>query len=101
MQSELNHGSSYDLAHYGNGVDVRLPGLHFHEVGFHMTKTIRTASVEQPLSMVAKGMCAHHIHHVLVLDETEKPIGMLSSLDILGFVIGEPVCRTSQCPTEI
>jgi len=100
MQNEASHGSAYDLAHYGTGMEIRAPGMHFDEAGFHMTKTLQTATVDTPLSQVAKNMCAQHIHHVLVLDEAKKPIGMLSSLDILGFVIGEPVCRSASCKIE-
>jgi signal-transduction protein with cAMP-binding, CBS, and nucleotidyltransferase domain len=65
-----------------------------------MTKQIEPASVDDPLSHVARLMCSKHRHHVLVLDEDKKPIGMLSSLDLLGFVIGEPVCRTANCGRE-
>jgi CBS domain-containing protein len=97
MQKELNHGNGFDLAHYGSGVNFRWPGLCFGEVGFHMTKQIEPASVDDPLSRVARVMCSKHRHHVLILDEEGKPIGMLSSLDLLGFVIGEPVCRSSSC----
>jgi len=97
MQNELNHGMNYNMAHYGDGAEFRLPGQFFDEVGFHMTKALETASPQDPLSRVAKKMCSKHIHHVLVLDETKKLLGMLSSLDVLGFVIGEPVCRSENC----
>lgn len=97
VQNELNHGTNFDMAHYGSGASLRLPGLYFDEVGFHMTKRLETANVDDPLSRVAKNMCKKHRHHVLVLDEDNKPIGMLSSLDLLGFVIGEAVCRTATC----
>lgn len=100
MHAELSHGSAYDVAHYGSGMGIDYPGLHFDEAGFHMTKTLQTAAIDDPLSRVARNMCARHIHHVLVLDDSEKPIGMLSSLDILGFVIGEPVCRSATCPVD-
>ena len=101
MHAELSHGSAYDIAHYSSGMDIRMPGVYFDEASFHMTKTFRTASVDDPLSRVAKDMCARHIHHVLVLDESEKAIGMLSSLDILGFVTGEPVCRSASYPSSM
>ena len=97
IENELSHGSAYDMAHYGAGVKFRLPGQYFDEVGFHMTKTMQTARVDDSVSYVAREMCAKHIHHVLVLDEKNVPIGMLSSLDILGFVTGQPVCRTANC----
>lgn len=97
MQNELVHGKTYNMAHYGAGAEFRLPGQYFDEVGFHMTKVLETANPQDPLSRVAKQMCAKHIHHVLVLDENKKLLGLLSSLDVLGFVIGEPVGRSADC----
>ncbi|MFK7769157.1 MAG: HPP family protein [Mariniblastus sp.] len=97
LQNEKRHGTTFDMAHYGGGAKFRLPGLHFDEVGFHMTKKIEPAKLDDSLSHVAREMCKKHRHHVLVLDNEKKPIGMLSSLDLLGFVIGEPVCRSASC----
>lgn len=97
MQNEISRGKAYDMAHYGSGIDPRWPGLHFAEVGYHMSKQIEPAKADDSLSRVAKMMCAKHRHHVLVMDNDGKPIGMLSSLDLLGFVTGEPVCRTAAC----
>lgn len=78
----------------------RPPGTRYNEAGFHMTTSLQTALPDDPLSRVARKMCSQHIHHVLVLDKDEKPIGFLSSLDLLGFVVGEPVCRSTNCPIE-
>ncbi len=97
FENELIHGTAYNLANYKSDVDMRWPGLNFDEVAFHMTKAIEPAAINDPLSRVARTMCATHRHHALVLDENGKPIGMISSLDLLGFVIGEPVCRTATC----
>ena len=96
MQNELNRGYYYDVAHYGEGMSVRFPGHHFDEVAFHMTKKVETAEIHFPLSRVARMMCQKHFHHVIVLDGKKRPLGILSSLDILGFIIGEPVCRNSK-----
>ena len=93
MQTELKGGYYFDVAHYGEGMSMRLPGHHFDEVAFHMTKKVETAEPHFPLSRVARMMCQKHFHHVLVLDEEKHPIGILSSLDILGHMIGEKVAR--------
>ena len=94
VQNELRHGEVFDSAHYGNGIELRFPGARFDEAGFHMTKSIQTAKIGDPLSQVASRMCSRHIHHVLVLDELDKPVGMLSSLDVLAYLTGESVCRS-------
>ncbi len=93
MQAELKSGYYFDVAHYGEGMSMRLPGHHFDEVAFHMTKKVETVEAHFPLSRVARMMCQMHFHHVLVLDAERHPIGILSSLDLLGHIIGEPVAR--------
>ncbi len=96
LQSEFNRGKNYNMAHYGAGAEFRLPGQDYDQVGFHMSRTPESARPEDPLSRVAKQMCAKRVHHVLVLDEKKKLLGILSSLDLLGFVIGEPVSRAAK-----
>lgn len=78
----------------------RMPGSRYNEAGFHMSTVLWTASADDPLSRVARDMCLKHIHHVLVLDDTNKPVGFLSSLDLLGFAVGEPVCRSAICVAD-
>ena len=73
----------------------RTAGMRFDEAGFHMTTSLHTATPDDPLSRVAKQMCRQHVHHVIVLDEDERPIGLLSSLDLVGFVVNEPVSRSA------
>ncbi|MEM7452989.1 MAG: CBS domain-containing protein [Planctomycetota bacterium] len=97
MQTELNHGYQYNLARYGSGSPLRIPGQHFNEAGFNMTRTVKTADPADPVSSAARKMCSSHVHHIVVLDSEEKPVGILSSLDILGLILGEPVCRSPRC----
>jgi CBS domain-containing protein len=100
FQKELHHGRVYDMARYGCGGQVRLPGLYFDEVGFHMSTVLQTAFIDDLVEEVAIKMCAKNIHHVVVVDNVGKPIGMVSSLDILGYAIGVPVCRATHCEDD-
>lgn len=92
---QLSCGSVYGVTNYLNDEKYRMPGLHFDEVSFHMTTQVQSACVDDPLSAVARRMCQNHIHHVVVLDDQRKPIGFLSALDLLAFVVGEPVQRST------
>lgn len=98
MANELRHGYQYDLAKYGDGSSPKVPGKQFNEVNFHMTRTVQTVDRHHPLSRVVRVMCSRHIHHAIVLDEETKPIGIVSSLDILGHILGVPVWRKSGTP---
>lgn len=75
----------------------RLSGFLFDEVGFHMGKLHEQIKADDCLDIVARRMCRKHIHHVVVLDEQQRPVGLLSTLDLLGILIEEPVCRKAVC----
>lgn len=87
----LGLGVCWDVGMY------RLPGFLFDEVGFHMSKLHEQIKADDCLDQVARRMCRKHIHHVVVLDVHQKPIGLLSTLDLLGLLIDETVCRKAKC----
>ena len=93
MENHLEHGLGFDLARYGEGKQSQRLRIPIDEVGMHMTSNVETANGDTPLSLAAKTMCRRHIHHLIILDGEKRPIGILSSLDILGEMLGEPVVR--------
>lgn len=54
-----------------------------------MTGDLVTVAADTPLAEVARVMVDAHIHHVPVLDENGKPIGIVSSTDVLAAVARE------------
>ena len=98
--SKTVNDSKYAVKIFNTEEKFRAPGNRFDEAGFHMSTLLQTVSVDDPLTKVARRMCTQHIHHIIVLDDQERPIGFLSSLDLLGFAIGEPVCRSAICPSN-
>ena len=97
VNQEIQHGYYFNLAHYGDQDPPRMGGIYYDEAGCHMTRTLETAKPSDSLSQVAVKMCQRHIHHVVVLDSDQKPLGLISSLDIIGHLIGVPVCRSARC----
>lgn len=93
MENHLEHGLGFDMAHYGDGKPQQRLRIPIDEVGLHMTCQVETADRNTPLSRAAKTMCQRHIHHLIILDEEKHPVGIVSSLDILGEILGEPVAR--------
>ncbi len=55
-----------------------------------MSRTVRSVRPQATIREAAKRMTAHNVHRLVVLDETEHLVGMLSSLD---------VCRAIANPT--
>lgn len=93
VMDHLDQGLGFDLGHYGDGQSVLLSRLPIDEVGIQMTTKVSTVEPHTPLSQAARTMCAQHIHHLVILDEGKRPVGILSSLDILSHLTGEPLIR--------
>lgn len=93
MENHLKRGQGFDLAHYGGGQSSQRLRRPIDEVAIQMTTKVQTTELHSPLSRAARMMCQQHIHHLVVLDEARHPVGILSSLDILGHLLGEPVTR--------
>ncbi|QEG20442.1 CBS domain-containing protein [Mariniblastus fucicola] len=94
MEEVRSSDSNQDLGDCWEQSMFRLPGFLFDEVGFHMSKLHEQIGIDDCLDQVARNMCRKHIHHVVVLDVHQKPVGLMSSLDLLGVLIDEPVCRS-------
>jgi len=65
-------------------VDVEsLPG---EEVRRHMSTDVVTVGPTTPIAEVARMMLDAHIHRVFVVDEQRRPVGIVSSTDIIAAV---------------
>jgi CBS domain-containing protein len=78
------HTRPHDLHSAWQVVDA--PDLISDEVGDFMTKDIVTVAPETPLAKLARAMTDAHIHRIVVVDENEHPIGVVTSTDILAAV---------------
>lgn len=58
-----------------------------------MSKRLRSVDVEAPIVQTAERMLDERIHHLLVTRQG-RPIGLLSSFDILAAVAGRPRLET-------
>lgn len=53
-------------------------------VSRYMTTDIVTTGPETPLSRLARMMIDAHIHRLIVVDEKQRPIGVVSSTDLVA-----------------
>jgi CBS domain-containing protein len=51
-----------------------------------MTPNPVTVAPSTPIGDLAGRMVEHHIHRVIVVDEADRPIGVVSSTDVLNAV---------------
>jgi CBS domain-containing protein len=69
---------------------VRLRGSTLPWTGWHgimvrdlMTKPAKTISASAPLDEAARQMTAEHVHRLVVVDNHQRPIGVISESDIV------------------
>jgi CBS domain-containing protein len=57
-----------------------------HPVRKHMTTDTVMVGRDTTLVTIARKMLDAHIHRVIVVDEEERPVGVVSSTDVLAAV---------------
>jgi CBS domain-containing protein len=65
---------------------VQTEALPANAVRHHMTKDIVTASPDTSIRELTQMMLDAHIHRLIVVDEERRPIGVVSSTDVLAAV---------------
>ncbi len=54
----------------------------------HMTQAVQTVDNNCSLIDAARCMCDKHVHRLIVIDENDTPIGILTSLDLVSAWVG-------------
>lgn len=54
----------------------------------HMTPGVRTVGEDVPLVVAARTMYHEHVHRLIVVDAEQRPCGILTSLDLVGALVG-------------
>lgn len=54
------------------------------KVGFFMTPDAVTVDADTPLPELAQRMVDAHVHRVIVIDRRNRPVGIVSSTDLLA-----------------
>jgi predicted transcriptional regulator len=59
--------------------------LPYHDlVRNHMTPRVKTVDVECSVVDAARCLCDNHIHRLLVVDDENQPVGILTTLDLIS-----------------
>lgn len=65
----------------------QLESLNDNLVKTHMSSVVRTVDAHRTLIDAARAMCDDHIHRLVVVDEAHRPVGIISTLDILAAMV--------------
>ena len=55
--------------------------------GTMMSQSVQTIDAGASLVAAARMMCTAHLHHLPVIDENSRPIGILSTLDVVAAMV--------------
>ena len=53
----------------------------------HMSPMVQTVSEMSPITSAARIMCREHIHRLVIVDDDQRPVGVVSSLDLVASMI--------------
>jgi len=56
-------------------------------VSARMSPLVQTIDAESPVLNAARMMCQEHIHRLVVVDEQQRPVGIVSTLDLVAAMI--------------
>jgi len=56
-------------------------------VSYHMTEAVQSVDPGASLLKAARVMCAEHIHRLLVIDDKNHPVGVISTMDIIAAMV--------------
>jgi len=76
-------GSEHVVA-YPKHEPLRIERIDDCNVHRHMTTAVQSIHSDAAVTEAARVMCAAHLHRLPVLDKTGKPIGIVSSLDLVS-----------------
>lgn len=63
------------------------------ELKDRMVPRVLTSSPDTPLEQAAQALAKERFHSLVVIDEERRPIGVLTSSDLLTFLVGHPAMR--------
>lgn len=80
-------GQKHRLAQEASDEAFRIDEVLDDLVACHMSATVQSVHADESLIDAGRLMCAHHIHRLIVLDASRRPVGILTSLDLTAAVI--------------
>ena len=77
----------HGLAQRGRHDSWQIEAAPDDRVSTFMTTAVQTVSANAPLMSAARMMNAQHLHRLIVLDEHEKPAGIISTMDVVAALV--------------
>ena len=77
----------FALVDEGSGQSLHIQQVGVDCVSQHMSTAVQSIDAHATIINAARSMCAEHVHHLVVLDDTAHPVGMITTLDVVAALI--------------
>jgi CBS domain-containing protein len=83
----ISGGWQHSVVQGGPDEPIHIETIAEDRVGEHMSPAVQTIHDTASLVNAARIMCREHIHRLVIIDENEHPVGLVSSLDLVAAMV--------------
>jgi len=84
---ELSFGWEHAIEQEASDQPYQVEAIAEDRVSEHMSPAVQTINQTASLINAARIMCREHIHRLVIIDQDERPVGVVSSLDLVAAMI--------------
>jgi CBS domain-containing protein len=86
-EETMTFGQGHEVKQGGEDEPFEIDTIAHDRVREHMSPAVQTIHETATLINAARVMCREHIHRLVIIDRDERPLGMVSSLDLIAAMI--------------
>jgi CBS-domain-containing membrane protein len=86
-EASLAFGQEHELRRDPGEMPIQLEATSQDRVREHMSPAVQTINQTATLINASRVMCREHIHRLVIIDEDGRPVGLISSLDLVAAMI--------------
>jgi CBS-domain-containing membrane protein len=86
-EEKLSFGHEHELTRSAEDESFRIESIAHDRVREHMSPAVQTINETASMINAARVMCREHIHRLVIIDQDERPVGLISSLDLVAAMI--------------
>ena len=86
-EKELAFGWAQAVEQESRDASYQIETIAEDRVSEHMSPALQTINQSASLINAARIMCREHIHRLVIVDQEERPLGVVSSLDLVAAMI--------------
>ena len=86
-EEELSFGWGHEVTQDGEQAPIHIETIAEDRVREHMSPAVQTINQTASLINAARVMCREHIHRLVIIDRDDRPVGVVSSLDLVAAMV--------------